>query len=294
MLKKTFFAIATFLISITFFACNVTPNSFWSGDNNVNARFQGLKNLSEIDDEIKKWNNDGKNQYKILVIADVHKGAKYYKSSIDEKFSKWLNSLDSDYLANIKFALGLGDFANSGEEDEMQEYAELVSKIQAKGIKVLNVIGNHELFEEDGYEIYAKYCYPNTSYYKFYTNNFVWYGLDSGSGTLGSRQLADLRENMSRETKIPVVFTHVPLAKTGLGPGFMPYCFRDTTERNILVDLFSEKRIAGYFCGHYHPGGIEEFGNFTQYNFKSFGQFGKWYVVDVDENKAELNLTEFE
>ena len=276
------------LIALT--GCNITPESFWSGDNNVNHRYRPIKNISASDDEIRGWADSVSGSYEVLVLTDVHKGASYYKSGVDAAFEKWLNSYD---LSKVKFALGLGDFADGAKEGQMKDYAALVSKIEAKGIKVLNVIGNHDLFQSDGYELYSKYCYPGTSYYKFYTKNLAWYGLDSGSGTLGSRQLEGLKAAMAVESKRVVVFTHVPLSRSELAQWFLPFCLRDTTERNILIQFFSEMEIQGYLCGHYHPGGVDKFGNFTQYNFKSFGENGVWYIMYVDEDAGSISYKEF-
>ena len=266
-------------------SCNLTVENFWSGDTNVNRRITGLKNLSESDDIVSSWKNDGETKYKVLVITDVHLGADFYDSSNTEAFFKWL--ADYSDKAQIKFALGLGDFTDNAHESEYKRYARIVSRIEEAlpGRKVLNVIGNHDLFQSDGYELYEQYCYPHTSFYKFETQKLVWYGLDTGSGLLGSRQLAFLRQSLPQDSKskTPVIFTHIPFAADGLGPWLLPYCLRDTTERNIMIGLFSRSKIKGYFCGHYHPGGSETVGNVTQYGLKSFGEFGKWYILDVDE-----------
>ncbi len=291
-MKKSFVLFCT--ISLFFCAvllsCNVTPESFWSGDNNVNHRYRPMKNLTASDSEIAKWAEEVSGTYEVLILTDVHKGAGYYKSGVDAAFEKWLNSYD---LSKVKFALGLGDFADGAKEGQMRDYSALISKIEAKGIKVLNVVGNHDLFQSDGYELYSKYCYPHTSFYKFYTKNLAWYGLDSGSGTLGSRQLEALKTAMAAESKKVMVFTHVPLSHSELAQWFLPFCFRDTTERNVLIQLFSEMGIQGYLCGHYHPGGIDTFGNFTQYNFKSFGEKGVWYILTVNEDAGTVSIRDY-
>ena len=286
--------VLSYLLSLFFCAavisCNVTPESFWSGDNNVNHRYRPVKNLSKSDAEVGAWEESISGTYEVLVLTDVHKGASYYKSGVETAFENWLNSYD---LSNVKFALGLGDFADGAKESQMQAYAALAAKIEAKGIKVLNVIGNHDLFQSDGYELYSQYCYPHASYYKFYTKNLAWYGLDSGSGTLGSRQLEGLKAAMAGESKRVIVFTHVPLSRSELAQWFIPFCLRDTTERNILIQFFSEMNVQGYLCGHYHPGGIDTFGNFTQYNFKSFGENGVWYIMTVNEDAGSISIKEY-
>ncbi len=288
MIKRAF--LPSFLISLFLASCNVTPDGFWSGDSNVNHRFSGLKKLSESDAEVKSWGEEEK--YQVLVLTDVHIGAKFYHKETEDRFFNWLkNYTERD---KIKFALGLGDFTDGAKEGEFRYYQQMAEKINGYGIKLLNVVGNHDLYRADGYENYEKYCYPYSSYYKFYTKNLVWYGLDTASGTLGNRQLASLKKELPSELNKPVIITHVPFASEGKSLGIMPFCLRDTTERNILISLFSQCKIAGYFCGHYHPGGLESFGNITQYGLKSFGEFGKWYILDVDETAGPvITIREF-
>lgn len=287
-MKKLIFA--SFLLSLFFASCNVTSDGFWSGDSNVNHRFSGLKTIEDSD--VAGWKNQPPSKYQVLLLTDVHVGAKFYKKETEEKFFKWLEAYDK---SNIKFALGLGDFADGAKKGEFEYYAELLSKIKSLcGVPFLNVVGNHDLYRDNGYENYEKYCYPHCSYYKFETSKLVWYGLDTASGTLGSRQLASLKNELPREVKKPVIITHVPFASEGKALGIMPFCLRDTTERNILISLFSQCKILGYLCGHYHPGGLESFGNVTQYGLKSFGEFGKWYILDVDETASPvITIREF-
>ena len=289
-IRLPFLCIISLFVCFPVLSCNITADSFWSGSSNVNHRFRPLENLSQSDSEIKMWENDVSGTYEVLILTDVHKGAKFYKSRVDDAFEKWLNSYD---LSNVKFALGLGDFSDGARESEMRSYAALAGKIKNKNIKVLNVVGNHDLFQNDGYELYSKYCYPGTSYYKFYTGKMVWYALDSGSGTLGSRQYESLRSAMAGESKKIIVFSHIPLARSELAQWFLPFCFRDTTERNLLISFFSQMRIQGYLCGHYHPGGIDTLGSFTQYNFESYGENGVWYIMTVNEDAGTIGIKKY-
>lgn len=285
--------ISLFLLSLFAVSCNITPEGYWSGDSNVNHRFTGLKKISDDDSEVAGWADESASKYQVLVLTDVHIGAGFYRFSAEKAFFSWLT--DYPQKSQIKFAIGLGDFANAAKESEFKGYAEIVSKINAHGIKVLNVIGNHDLYADDGFELYEKYCTPGVSYYKFETATLVWYALDTASGTLGSRQLESLKRELLCESKMPVIFTHVPFAYEGKEVGIMPFSLRDTTERNILISLFSQAGILGYFCGHFHPGGTSTYGNVTQYNLKSFGEFGKWYILNVDEtaNPPVIDVTEF-
>jgi hypothetical protein len=282
-LKKHIFIIAA--LSLITFSCNVTPDSYWSGDSSFNNRYSGIKKLSDYDNDVKSWAAETQpSKYQVLVLTDIHAGAEFYQQSVEEAFFSWLEAYPE--LSKIKFALGLGDFAEHADENEFRRYAAIEAKINDRGIKVLNVIGNHDLYSVSGYENFKKYCYPGFSAYKFETQKLVWYGLDSASGTLGTRQLSDLRQSLPAEAKTPVIFTHVPFSSEGKAYGIMPFCLRDTTERNILISFFSRREILGYFCGHYHPGGYETFGNVTQYGLKSFGEYHKWYILDVDETST--------
>ena len=297
MKKKAFLfkgslLLALFFIILTFSACNITSENFWSSDSNVIGRFDGLKNLGHIDiinddkkDDDKAFVSESEcSQYQVLMLTDVHIGAKYYKEEFAEKFYKWLDSYD--FKENkVLFACGLGDFADSATEEQMKGYKEITDRIEAKGIKVFNVIGNHDLFKPDGYQIFQDYCFPNTSFYRFETKKIAWYGLDSGSGMLGSKQLNSFQRMLDREEKYPVVLTHIPLISNHMEDWLLYYSMRDTTERNILISLLDEKKSPAYFCGHQHGGDISHFGQYlVQYNLRSFGQYGAWYIIDVDES----------
>ena len=282
------------LFAISFSGCNITAENVLSGDKNVVGRYSGFKKIDlrqELINVPEKKRLPEK--YEVLMFTDIHVGAKYYDENTVKKFFEWLDSYENK--DKISFACALGDFTDSARENQMKEYADMAEKINERGILVFNVIGNHDLFLYNGYDVFAEYCYPNTSFFRFETRKLAWYGLDSGSGTFGSKQMDDIRFSIESETKIPVIFTHIPLKTYERGKRGLYYCLRDTTERNELIGLLNNSGCAGYFCGHFHNGGIDNLGNLTQYNLKSFGEFGKWYIVDVDESgdKPVLNVKEF-
>lgn len=287
-----------FVFSVLLSGCDFSEDGFWTGDSNVNNRYSGFKNLSgTAGDSFSTGLSAVNGEYEILVLTDVHVGARFFKNSTVQAFYNWLDAYDK---SKIKFCLSLGDFADDGTESQMQDYAGIVNRIEsvignANGstVKVFNVLGNHDLYNDEGWESWKKYCYPHTSYYKFETGAFAWYALDTGSGSLGSKQFASFKDEITKEGKIPVIFTHYPLVNESYDITSMPFAMRDTTERNILMKYLSDNRTSSYFCGHYHRGNVNRYGSFVQFNLKSFGDCGKWYIVKVNENSRTFDVREF-
>ena len=234
--------------------------------------------------------------YKVLVLTDVHFGAASYNlGGAVEKLEAYLNSLNENDTENTPaFCIAMGDFADHGYDGEYKSYNELVEKIEAKkrnnvSIKVINAVGNHDLFNS-GWYCWQNYCWPNTSFYKFAINGISYYVLDTGSGVLGDNQMALLEKAFATDSNPKIIITHYALySKQSL-------CFgmRDTKERNALIKLLAENNVIGYLCGHYHSYEELNIGSaFTMYSLSSFGEHAKYSLMTVNQSSKTISVTEY-
>ena len=106
---------------------------------------------------------------------------------------------------------------------------------------IFNTCGNHDLYQGH-WDNWKDACYPHTSFYKFQTSGFSWYALDTASGRICPNQFNLLKEEISKDPKPKVIFTHYPLTEFRvLGIGL-----DETTERNLLIDLFAKNNVLLY------------------------------------------------
>lgn len=145
------------------------------------------------------------------------------------------------------------------------------------GIPVYNVVGNHDVYNS-GWDLWKKTCPPHTSTYYFETEDFIWYFLDTASGTLGRPQFYDLKDKLAQSSKPKLVFTHYPL----YGGGIFYFCLSNPRERAELISLFARTNVKLYCSGHYHAGAFYDYGPFQEHVVKALGQFGMCHVLHVD------------
>jgi len=253
-------------------------------ESNINNRIAAIKDIST---EVKNLVTVS-DQYKVLFLTDIHFGSKYdYEKSIKGLF-EWLDGINSS--ERPAFCFVLGDVSDNGFSGEYSDYKEFVQKLDRDySIKTMSLVGNHDVYH-NGWENWKESCYPNTSFYKLSVGNkFVWYCLDTGSGELGENQYKSLKKSLEAESKIPIVMTHYPLSAD---EGVL-YAMRNTTERNLLISLLSKSNVRDFFCGHYHPGSNKKIGNIRQHCLNSFGQYQKWYILNVDEDNGTVSLENF-
>lgn len=281
-MKKNIFLLLILIFSLTTFSCVYGTNNFLYWGNQVDKRVDYIHELNDFENKIDSKENPLSSKYKILVITDTHFGSPH-KETETEPFIKWLNSVPKKDLP--KFCLILGDNVDQGYENEYKEYCDFKQKIENKGIPVITLLGNHDLYNS-GWEYFVDNCYPCCSIFHFDTKGFSWYGIDTGTGDLGIKQYKMLKKQMENDNKPKIVICHYPLTNS---KWMGAVSFHDSSERNLLVNLYSKNKVSVVLCGHLHKIDFADLGSFREYGHPSFcySDPPAWTLYEVDESNLE-------
>lgn len=274
------------LVSFLFTACQYYSyglDEFFYRSNTVDKRASRLLELKDFVNEDGTGKLSG--EYEVLIITDVHFGGENMGKNgrrMEDEFIQWIkNTYTSEDLP--KFVICLGDVAEHGLAEEYEDYENFTKQLKEEfGLVTYNVIGNHDLYNA-GWSHYEKHCYPYTSFYKFNTEKFSWYFLDSASCSLGNDQLMAFKKDMEyREPgRKKLVFTHVPV----YAGGRFYFVMQNTTERNKLISYCAENKVQAFIDGHTHKEISSNIG-FTEYNLPGFLEKRGFGIITVDENKG--------
>lgn len=205
-----------------------------------------------------QWNSDNPprettvegSDYTVLVGSDPHVGGTH-------NLSRMISMASEQGVAMIAIA---GDLSTGWEEDYDIAVAELE---EAGTIPVCVVPGNHDLYF-GGWESFNSYFKTSAYTMAIHTSDIsdLFIFLDTGGGTLGSKQLKWLKQLLQeeRETyRYATVITHVNFFRN-----------RFTTSTNILneevivlLDLFAKQQVDIVIQGHDHKRHEELFGSTT-------------------------------
>ena len=279
-MKKYIFLFLILILSFTFVSCYGSWNIFYDG-NYVESRTESILKLDSSDADFSKSDlaNLG-GSYNVLVLTDLHFGSKKGEPPFNSLFN-WLDSVKGSKDAPV-FALSLGDSSDVGNKSELDEYLKFCRQLtEEHGIKIIfNTCGNHDMYQGH-WDNWKVSCYPHTSFYKFQTKGLSWYALDTASGTIGSNQYEILKKEFAQDSNPKIIFTHYPLTEFRMfGIGLC-----ETTERNLLLDLFVKNNVECYIAGHNHYIRNSYFG-FNEYCCPSFRYNKKWAVLHVDGEKG--------
>jgi predicted phosphodiesterase len=186
--------------------------------------------------------------YTVFAMGDSHIGGVInLKSFLQQAFSE-----------GAVAAVGVGDLTSGREEDYNTFYQQTS---QVGPVHFFPMVGNHDLYS-NGWKTF-KSLYGSSVY--FFTvqspmNTDLFICLDSGSGTLGSRQTAWLRKLLQTERvnhRYCVIFTHNNLFRS-----------RQTTSTNLMVEevqalmeLCLLHQVNLVVTGHDHKRSTETLGN---------------------------------
>jgi 3',5'-cyclic-AMP phosphodiesterase len=253
-------------------SCAYGVYNFFGREDTVRTRAESLSQFA-----VPSSVADSDTSYTVAVITDVHFGADKSRT-IDDTFLSWLKGLQ-EKSESPKFVVCLGDIAEHGYESEMNDYNAFCNKIRAApyNLEVYSVLGNHDLYN-NGWKHWKKIVYPKTSFYHFRTNNFSWYFLDTGNGTLGTHQYSVLLDALESDSSPKIVCMHYPV----YAQGHFYYCLQDSVERNLLISNFSDNNVKLLLDGHTHQYNYTDFG-FIEYNIPGFLEKGQWALVTINE-----------
>ena len=238
--------------------------------------------------------------YSFLIMADAHFGAGKTNKRLDAFLARYKLLFGSDVAAKDRplFILNLGDITDNGFQGQADDYLALekkmkkialgyaedadVSETELAKFKVYATIGNHDLYTQDGWDIWVRNYFPakkyGTSYYRFTLGSFSYYFLDAGNGTLGQPQLEDLEARLPLDPTPKIVLMHYPIVLN-----LSSFCLQNTLERNRLLNSFAKSNVRNIFTGHYHPGNNNNFGNFVEKTVQSFGYKDTVLLVHVND-----------
>lgn len=277
-MKNRLLVVLCLIITLSSVSCIYGTNNFLYKGNQVDNRVDYFHELSDFEKKIEK--NKLPNKYKILVITDTHFGSPQKKTET-ARFYNWLEKIKSDTTDKPKFCLILGDNVDRGYDSEYKDFCEFVKQIEEAGIPVISTVGNHDLYNS-GWDLYQKYCYPHCTLFHFETKGISWYSIDTGTGNIGIKQYNIIRKALFSDDKPKIVLSHYPLTNSKwLGA----VSLHDSTERNLLIDLYSRTNVFSILCGHLHQINYSDLGVFIEYGHPSFcySDFDAWTLYEVDE-----------
>ena len=235
------------------------------------------------------------NDYTVIVLTDIHFGYKdgfgraIDHDDLDNTFFNWLDN----YIASHEkpaFCICLGDVVQHGWESEFQEYVAFCTKLSAKltttgANLVYTVLGNHDVYNS-GWNNYTKYVFP-TSFYRFDTNTFHWYFLDTASGSMGTEQMEAFSRALAADSSAPkIICTHYPV----YADGQIYYVLQNTYERDKLITILAKRNTKFYMAGHSHQFHHFNFGDFEELNVPTYLE-GHWALVTIHESSASVSYS---
>jgi predicted phosphodiesterase len=145
----------------------------------------------------------------------------------------------------IDFFCLLGDIAHDGLADE---YARAESMLTAVGIPYYVTVGNHDLYQADGWQSFRTRFGPSC-YSVTIADRLKLIFLDTGDGNIGEPQFDWLEGELADTSHVKLVGTHFPVYD-----GSTPIMWRiaGSAERARLVALLRDHHAYGYAAGHIH------------------------------------------
>lgn len=222
----------------------------------LRGAFFSYQTVNQRFEESMQWNNKNSfkeiktttEEYSIFIMADSHIGGIVnYQSFIK-------NAIQSKALALVM----VGDITTG----RITDYETLSLNIPSKdSIVSFLMVGNHDIYFDGWKEFYARFG-SSTYYFQVKTPKAddLFICLDSGSGTLGEKQLKWLEKILKDKRNFYrhcIVFTHVNFFRTRHTGSTNPV----VEELQILMDLFYTYNVNFVIMGHDHIKSTEKIGN---------------------------------
>jgi predicted MPP superfamily phosphohydrolase len=230
-----------------------------------------FKNLTVDDDN-----------YFILAASDTHIGG-------ISNISNFINEAKKpDYLA---FVL-VGDIV-TGRNEDYSNLQQLLPTFEQKPHFIL--VGNHDLFF-DGWQSFYQEFGASTYWFTVQTPKAsdIFICLDSGSGTIGGKQLTWLKhtlESQRNNFRNCIIFSHVNFFRNRHSGSSSLL----VSELYVLLDLFAKNNVNMVVSGHDHVSAVNVFGNTT---YVIIGALRDDYPnagylkIDVSEGKTNFEFCE--
>jgi len=221
--------------------------------------------------------------YSILVGADSHIGG-----------TKNFNALVAEARKPENLALVMiGDLVSGQKED----YEILNQNLPSfNEVPYFLMVGNHDLFF-NGWKTFYEYFGSSTYYFTVSTPtaNDIYICIDSGSGTIGNKQLEWLISLLTTERanyRNCIVLTHVNFFRNHNQIATNPL----VDEIYVLLDLFAKNQINLVITGHDHRKAVYVFGNTTYITLNSIADSNKtpsYLNINISDQKADYEFHDF-
>jgi 3',5'-cyclic AMP phosphodiesterase CpdA len=146
---------------------------------------------------------------------------------------------------SIDFFCALGDLTNDATEDEVDSIKLDLDRV---GIPYYATIGNHDLFQADGWERF-KENYGPSCYAVVIADRIKLIFLDTADGTIGPTQFDWLETELRDSAYIKIVLTHYPVFD---GEKPMMYRLASDAERVKVQSLLEQDGAYAWCAGHTH------------------------------------------
>lgn len=186
-------------------------------------------------------------EYSLLVAADSHLDGTV---NLDTLIAR------AQLPNNAGFVM-VGDLTTGRKES----YNAFIQELYLKNkVPAFLMVGNHDLFF-DGWDTFYNYFGSSTYAFRVKSNDTtdLYICLDSGSGTIGSKQLEWLKNLLEKErttVRYCILFSHVNFFREHRTTSTNPL----VDEIHVLMDLCYSHSIDMVIMGHDHRRSVESFG----------------------------------
>lgn len=273
--------IVPLLIGMFFSACNYADmGGMFIVNESVNERFEQSLEANKLNGNTELYVTV--DDYNLAVMADVHIGG-------TENFDKALQLVKG---SNTTALVLNGDICNGNayDYDSLEQYLP-----EKSDLMYFMLAGNHELYFGGWNEYYNRF--GSSSYYftvKTPTASDFYICLDTGSGTLGSKQLKwfkDLLEVSRNNYRRCIVFTHNNLYRNRHTLSTNP----TNEELLVLTELFAKYKVDMVVTGHDHFKNVIKLGNTTHITMNALHDgfmYAGYFQINIKEGQLNYEFVD--
>lgn len=223
--------------------------------------------------------------YTVLVITDPHFDSGGESAAV---FLQAIEGMDEGQQGKIRFCAVLGDLTDSGLHSEFSSYIDFRKELEALGIPVFSIPGNHDTYDDgNNGRNYLNQVF-HTTFYRIKLEGTSFYFTDTADSTLGEVQLQELADRMGGDANRKVVFTHYPVL-SDVESDDLP----SAVERARLLALYANSNVVFEFAGHTHAYGERDFGRFRTVTLEDFKERRRYALLTIDGGGISFSYHEF-
>ena len=302
-MRKAFFsAFAATVFLTTLSSCGeLGAYAFLFGEEDVEERYSSFTDESCPALSEASLSAQGITAYSGLIITDSHFGSG--EARHEDAFYEWLGAFydTAEEAKKPRFLINLGDTADFGAKDQYEAFNTFAANVRkiaqeklglasAEEFPVYSVLGNHDLYDRNGWKNFKELLAPHSSSYYFTVGTFRFYGVDTGGGSMGGAQLSDFERLLRADAAPKVVFSHYPIYAGGV----LVFAIHDTYERNRIIAACAENNVRHLFEGHQHEPRDFDFGPLEEHIVGSFLYKRRVGLLTLDERTESITHTRIE